>query len=57
MQSETEYFLKRASEEAQRALTSDAPKAAEAHDTMSVRYSAKARALFAEEDEAASNPE
>jgi len=57
MRSETEYFLKRASEEAQRALTSDAPKAAEAHDTMSVRYSAKARALFAEEDEAASKPE
>jgi len=55
MRSETQYFLKRASEEAQRALRSDAPKAAEAHDTMSVHYYAKARALFAEEDEAASD--
>ena len=55
MRSETQYFLKRASEEAQRALTSDAPKAAEAHDAMSVRYSARARALLAEEDETASD--
>jgi len=50
MKSETEYFLKRASEETRRALTSEAPEAAEAHETMSVRYSAKALALLDEED-------
>lgn len=50
MRSETEYFLKRASEESRRALTSEAPEAAEAHETMSVRYSAKALALLDEED-------
>ena len=50
MKSETEYFLKRASEETRRALTSEVPEAAEAHETMSVRYSAKALALLDEED-------
>lgn len=50
MKSETEYFLKRASEETRRALTSEAPEAAEAHETMAVRYSAKALALLDEED-------
>ncbi len=56
MRSETEYFLKRASEETRRALTSEAPEAAEAHETMSVRYSAKALALLDEEDQDLSSP-
>ena len=50
MKTETEYFLKRASEETRRALISQAPEAAEAHEAMSVRYSAKALALLDEED-------
>lgn len=56
MRSETEYFLKRASEETRRALTSEAPEAAEAHETLSVRYSAKALALLDEEDHYPSSP-
>ena len=50
MKSETEYFLRRASEETRRALISAAPEAAAAHETMSLRYSAKALALLDEED-------
>ncbi len=50
MQSDARYFLRRASEEARRALRSNEPAVAEVHDTMSLRYSAKATSLLAEED-------
>lgn len=46
MQSETKYFLRRASEEAQRAISSDGPAVADAHEALSVRYSAKASACW-----------
>jgi hypothetical protein len=50
MRPETEYFLMRASEEAHRALTSAAPEASDAHETMALCYSARALALLDEED-------
>ncbi len=52
MQSETRYMLRRASEEAHRALSSDEPAVAEVHEELSVRYSAKAVNLLVDEDEA-----
>ena len=51
MKSETRYFLRRASEEAHRALAAQQPEAADAHEALSVRYSAKAIILLGEEDE------
>jgi hypothetical protein len=53
MRSDTRYFLQRASEEAERAIRSDEPKAADVHEALSVRYSAKALTLLAAEDEEA----
>ncbi len=53
MEDETEFLLRRASQEARRAITSEKPEAAEAHEELSLRYSAKAVALLHEEDGAA----
>jgi hypothetical protein len=52
MKLETRYFLRRASEEALRAVSSEKPEAANVHEALSVRYSAKALILLAEDDEA-----
>ncbi len=53
MRSETEYYLRRASEEAYRAIRSEGAEAADVHEALSVRYSAKALILLEEEDERA----
>ncbi len=50
MEAETRYFLRRASEEAHRALSADQPEAAAAHEALAVRYSAKAVNLLTEQD-------
>jgi len=50
MEEETEFLLKRASQEARRAIAAEHPEAAEAHEELSLRYSAKAVALLNEED-------
>jgi len=52
MKPETRYLLWRASEEALRAINSEKPEAANIHEALSVRYSAKALILLAEDDEA-----
>ncbi|HEY0445828.1 MAG TPA: hypothetical protein VGD19_05175 [Allosphingosinicella sp.] len=53
MKRETQYLLRRASEEARQAIASDKPEAAEVHEALSVRYSAKAlMELVREDDEA-----
>ena len=51
MESETRYLLKRASEEARRAIGAEQPEAADVHEALSVRYSAKALIKLVEEDE------
>jgi hypothetical protein len=51
VKAETQYLLRRASEEARRAIGSEQPKAAQVHEALSVRYSAKALTLLFEEDE------
>jgi len=51
MKAETKYLLRRASEEAHRAISSEKPEAAHVHEAMSVRYSAKALSLLIEDDE------
>lgn len=51
MKPETQYLLRRASDEALRAISSQQPEAADVHESLSVRYSAKALILIAEEDE------
>jgi hypothetical protein len=53
METEAEYLLRRASEEARRALGADKPEAADIHSALSVRYSAKAVTLLMEEDDGA----
>lgn len=50
MEEETEFLLKRASQEARRAIAAEHPEAAEAHEELSVRYSAKAVALLHNQD-------
>ena len=50
MKTDTDYFLRRASEEARRAIASEEPKAAEVHEALSVHYSARAPTLLAAED-------
>lgn len=50
MRSETQYFLRRATEEACRAIRSERPEVADVHEAPSVRYSAKAVMLLIEED-------
>lgn len=52
MKSETRYLMRRASEEAKRAICSEKPEAADVHEALSVRYSAKALILLIEDDEA-----
>ena len=49
MEEETEFLLKRASEEARQAIASESPEAAEAHKELALRYSVKAVALLHEE--------
>ena len=51
MRSETEYLLKRASEEARRALTTEVPEASQAHETLAICYSARAVALLDAQDQ------
>lgn len=51
MKSEARYLLRRASEEARQAISAQQPEAAEIHETLSVRYSAKALSLIADEAE------
>lgn len=46
---ETEYYMHRAKEEAKRALTSDQPAVAAAHHGLSVQYSARALMSHVEE--------
>ena len=48
---ETEYFLKRASEETRRAIGAEEPNAADAHAELAARYSAKAVTLIVEEED------
>ena len=52
MKAETKYLLRRASEEAHRAIGSEKPEAANVHEALSVRYSVKALILLMEDDEA-----
>jgi hypothetical protein len=47
---ETRYLLKRASEEARRAISSEQPEAADVHEALSVRYSAQALIKLVEDD-------
>ena len=42
MESETEFLLRRASEEGRRAMNSVQPQAEEAHEEMAIRYTVKA---------------
>jgi hypothetical protein len=56
MKSETSYLLRRASEEARLAMGSAEPKAADVHEALSVRYSARALSLLVAEDEGAAAP-
>jgi hypothetical protein len=51
MKHEARYLLQRASEEARQALSAEQPEAAEVHEALSIRYSAKAVTLIADEDE------
>jgi hypothetical protein len=51
MKSETEYLLRRAGEEAHKAISSEKPEAARVHEALSVHYSAKAVIQLLEEDE------
>ena len=52
MKSETRYLLRRASEEATRAISAEKPQVADVHETLSARYSARALILLVEQDEA-----
>lgn len=56
MKDETEFLLKRASQEAHLAINSEQAEAADVHEELSVLYSAKAVALLHEKD-AATEPE
>ena len=51
MKSDAEYFLRRASEEAHRAIASEQPEAASAHEDLSNFYSVRAARLLAAKDE------
>jgi hypothetical protein len=53
MKPETRYLLWRANEEALRAISSEKPEAANVHEALSARYSAKALILLAEDDDEA----
>lgn len=51
MSNELEYCMKRAREESRRALRSNRPETAAAHQRLSIKYSARAFLLRAQEDE------
>lgn len=51
MESETEFLLRRASEEGRRAMNSVQPQAEEAHEEMAIRYSVKAVEALSVDDE------
>ncbi len=55
MEPETEFLLRRASQEARRAINCEQPEAARAHEELARRYSAKAVAALHEEDGSAGN--
>lgn len=57
MERETEFLMRRAHEEALKAIRSDQPQAADVHEAMAVSYSAKAAELLAEPDAEAVEPE
>ena len=57
MERETEFLLRRAHEEALKAIRSNQPEAADVHEAMAVSYSAKAAELLAEPDASAVDPE
>lgn len=57
MEEETEFLLRRASQEARRAIASKSPEAAEAHEEMALRYSAKAVASLKDGDSPADTGE
>jgi hypothetical protein len=48
-QTDSEYFMRRAKEEARLALRSEKPEVAAAHHGLSVEYSARARSAFFED--------
>ena len=50
MERETEFLLRRAHEEALKAIRSDQPEAADVHEAMAVSYSVKAVELLADPD-------
>ncbi|HEV2080521.1 MAG TPA: hypothetical protein VGR19_11585 [Allosphingosinicella sp.] len=56
MERETEFLLRRASQEARRAINCDQPEAAQAHDEMARRYSARAVAALHKQDGSAGDP-
>lgn len=51
METDSEYLLRRAREENLKALETDQPIAAELHQQLAIRYSAKAAMVLANEDE------
>jgi hypothetical protein len=54
---ETEFLLRRAHEEALKAIRSDQPEAADVHEAMAVSYSVKAAELLADPHALAVEPE
>lgn len=57
MDSKTEFLLRRAKEESLKAMTSSQPLAADAHEGLAIRYSAKAIVALADGDEPLADPE
>ena len=57
MESETRYLLRRASEEATRAIGAEKREAADIHESLAARYSAKALILLVEQDDTSRSPE
>lgn len=53
METETEFLLRRASEESRKAMNSVQPQAEEVHEEMALRYSVKAIIALSDDDEAA----
>ena len=51
MENETEYLLRRASEETRNAINSNQPQAEVAHKKMALRYSVKAIIALSESDD------
>jgi len=49
MDRDTDYFRRRAREEALRALKADKPEVAAAHHSLSIQYAAKARVAYQRE--------